>query len=150
MYKHPEKLRPVIWSWAGPDRGRPRSPSPYPVHKKHGRAPRLERRPAASRPPRRSYRYVDAQFDEDVQRQIDQQNARIAKRAPAPRHIAESKRSLEKRVRFALPVSRSDADREDALAWEFAKLSIYDRDSGSGRRRCSRCGQTFRHGRIEG
>jgi hypothetical protein len=80
-------------------------------------------------------------YSEDLQRQIDEQNARIAHRLPRVQgRYFEAQRYVPKRVRFLLPISRHSKDDGDELAREFAKLSI----RGSYAKRCSRCGQKLR------
>ncbi len=91
--------------------------------------------------------YVDAV---DIQRQIDEQNARIEKRPPSPQalYFEPKKKSVQKRVRFALPPSPSDMD-ENRLAWEFAKLNIRDPHLGSGKAVTSGVAQRLRRRRAE-
>ncbi|KAH8891482.1 hypothetical protein GQ53DRAFT_823507 [Thozetella sp. PMI_491] len=150
MRRRPERLHPA--AWAGPERGY-RPPTPYPGFEEHRvRSPYYEVA-AADSWTRRSYRYVDtARYShaDDLQRQIDEQNAKIARRSPPARgRDFEPERAVPKRVRFSLPAPRRDMDARDDLAWELAKLSIRGPYSEPSRRRCSRCGQKLRRGRDE-
>jgi len=150
MSRRPGRLRPATWS--GPELGY-RPPTPYhPGFEEWSFRPPSYKRPSSnSRAPWRSYRHVEAAryiYDEDFQRQIDEQNAKIARRSPLGRGgHDEQKRSAPKRVRFALPAPRIEVD-EDSLAWEFAKLSIRDPTAPIGMEVCSRCGQKIRRGRT--
>ena len=139
-HRHPKRLHPA--AWAGPERGY-RPPSPYPGFEEPKlRSRYYEMRPADSRA---RHRYVGAARDGyggDLQRQIDEQNARIATRLPrALDRDFEPGRPVPKRVRFSLPTLRSEKDELDDLTRELAKLSLRDPNGVSGRRRCSRCGQ---------
>ncbi|KAK4237969.1 hypothetical protein C8A03DRAFT_34024 [Achaetomium macrosporum] len=128
-----------------------RPPTPFPSSEEPKlRSRYYEMRPADSWA---RHRYVDAaryRYSEDLQRQIDKQNAKIARRLPrAQGRYFEPERSAPKRVRFLLPALQRDRDELDDLEREFAKLSIRDPYAGPGGRRCSRCGQKLRHGRDE-
>ena len=146
MHRYPERLH--LAAWPGPERGY-RPPTPYPDFEEPKlRSRYYETAPAESRA---RHRYVDAaryRYGEDLQRQIDKQNAKIAGRPPrAQGRYFEPEQSVPKRVRFSLPTLRRDRDERDNLAREFAKLGIRDPYAGPDGRRCSRCGQKLRHGR---
>ncbi|KAH8909464.1 hypothetical protein BR93DRAFT_924443 [Coniochaeta sp. PMI_546] len=151
MPRYPEKLHVRSASWTGPDLSY-RPPTPYPNMDFKSRFPSFDMHSTRIRTPRARYSHVDAgryKYDDAVQRSIDAQNARIARRPrqaryydPAERHASKRVRfTLPKRVRFDMPTQRKNTDEQDALAWEFAKLSIRESDRGPDRGRCSRCGQ---------
>jgi hypothetical protein len=155
MPRYPEKIR--LSGSAGLEPGY-RPPTPYPIFER-AQMPSYgipSANPRSTRRSSRSYSYINAtryRYDDDIQRKIDEQNANIAKRPrqfdshrDGPKRVRSVLRkgvgsAVPKSVRFSLPVRRRDMDEEEALAWEFAKLSIREPDSRAGRRRCSRCGQ---------
>ncbi|KAL2156669.1 hypothetical protein VTH82DRAFT_1414 [Thermothelomyces myriococcoides] len=144
MYRNPERLYPTAWAGA---EGGYRPPTPYPgFEDPEFQSQFYEMPPADSwvqrRRPISAARY---RYSEILQRRIDEQNAKIARRTPrASGRSFEPKLSASKRVRFSLPALRRDKDELDDLVRELAKLSIWDVDVGPGRRRCSRCGQRLR------
>jgi len=167
MPRYPERLELRSASWAGPELSyRPPTPYPY-MEYKRSRSLSYDTYSTRSRVPTTRYSSVDGarhKYGDDTQRKIDAQNAKIARRprqssrhsyytAQAPKRVRfalpNRRRSYDpadcyapKRARFALPMrmpTQRKMDERDALAWEFAKLSV--RDSASDRRTCSRCGQ---------
>ena len=142
MHRHRHSKTLHLTAWAGPEHGY-RPPSPYPGFEEPKLQSRYYEMPPADSGAR--HRYVDDArkgHGEVLQRQIDEQNAKIARRLPrAQDRYSRPDRSAPKRIRFLLPTLRSDKDELDDLTRELAKLSLRDPNGAPGMRRCSRCGQ---------
>ncbi|KAK4096886.1 hypothetical protein N658DRAFT_562146 [Parathielavia hyrcaniae] len=109
MHRYPKRLH--FAAWPGPERSY-RPPTPRSYYEK----PKPQSRYSDQHVDAASYLYT-----KELERRIDEQNARIARR----RHF-ELEQPVQKRVRSLLTTSRRDEDERDGLAREFAKLSIRD------------------------